>query len=190
MYSCFNKNYLYRQADQLKSIMRLVWEQHIYWTKMTINSIAYSLPDEKLVTDRLLRNATDMGNILKPFYGNAIGEQYSSLIKDHLVIAAELVKAAKANNQQAAMDAEKKWYRNGEQIAEFLSTINPYISRAEFRKMFFEHLANTKMEAVYTLQHNVNASIDIFDIMELQALQMADTITFAILNQFSQGHYV
>ena len=96
--------------------MRLVWEQHVYWTRMTIISMAFNLPDVDFVTARLLRNATDMGNLLKPFYGNKIAAKFSNLIREHLVIAAELVKAAKAGNQKAVADCRekmvRKWRRN------------------------------------------------------------------------------
>ncbi|GHI01180.1 hypothetical protein AM1BK_47220 [Neobacillus kokaensis] len=180
----FNIECMTEREDRLKSAMRLVWEQHVYWTRLTINSIAFNLPDEDANTARLLRNATDMGNLLKPFYGNRIVEKFTSLIRAHLVIAAELVKAAKAGNQRAAADAERRWYANGEEIAEFLSRINPFISRKEFQEMFFEHLALTKNEAVLILQQNFTASIEVFDKIELEALQMADTITFAIVKQF------
>ena len=102
--------------------MRLVWEQHVYWTRLTIISLAFNLPDVDFTTARLLRNATDMGNLLKPFYGNRIAARYSNLIREHLLIAVELVKAAKAGNQSAVAAIERRWYENGEEIAEFLST--------------------------------------------------------------------
>jgi hypothetical protein len=180
----FNSSCISKQEDSLKSSMRLVWEQHVYWTRMTIISLAFNLPDVAFVTARLLRNATDMGNLLKPYYGNKIAAEFSNLIREHLVIAVELVKAAKAGNQKAEAAAERRWYANGEEIAEFLSTINPYISKNEFKKMFFEHLALTKSEAVFILQKDFKSSIAVFDKIEAEALQMADTITIAIVKQF------
>ncbi|MCM3567955.1 acetylglutamate kinase [Neobacillus mesonae] len=182
----FNISCISEQEDRLKSAMRLVWEQHVYWTRMTINSIAFNLPDVDAVTARLLRNAPDMGNLLMPFYGNKIAAKFTSLIRAHLVIAAELVKAAKASNQRAAADAERRWYANGEEIAEFLSRINPFISRKEFQEMFFEHLALTKSEAVLILQQDFKASITVFDKIEAEALEMSDTITGAIVKQFQK----
>jgi hypothetical protein len=172
------------QKFRLSNAMRLVWEQHVYWTRMTINSIVFNLPDVDAVTARLLRNATDMGNLLKPFYGNRIAAEFSQLIREHLVIAAEIVKAAKAGNQKALAALERRWYANGEEIAEFLSRINPFISRKEFQAMFFEHLDLTIEEAEFTLQNNFQSSIAVFDIIEAEALQMADTITNAIVKQF------
>jgi hypothetical protein len=183
----FNHSCISEQEVRLSNAMRLVWEQHVYWTRMTINSIAFDLPDVDAVTARLLRNATDMGNLLKPFYGNGIAAKFSNLIRDHLVIAAELVKAAKAGDQKAAADAERRWYENGEEISEFLSRINPFISEEEFEEMFFEHLALTKQEAVLILQKNFQSSIAVFDKIEAEALQMADTITVAIVKQFPKS---
>jgi hypothetical protein len=172
------------QEVRLSNAMRMVWEQHVYWTRMTINSIAFDLPDIDAVTARLLQNAMDMGNLLKPFYGNRIAAKFSDLIREHLLIAADLVKAAKAGNRKAVVDAERRWYANGEEIAEFLSRINPFISRAEFQEMFFEHLALTTKEALYILQNKFQSSIAVFNKIEEEALQMADTITNAIMRQF------
>ncbi|MEH7356928.1 acetylglutamate kinase [Neobacillus drentensis] len=186
----FNSSCISEQEVRLKSSMRLVWEQHVYWTRMTINSIAFNLPDLDFNTARLLRNATDMGNLLKPYYGNKIAAKFSSLIREHLVIAAEIVKAAKAGNQIAVAALERRWYANGEEIAEFLNRINPFISLNEFREMFFEHLALTTKEAVFILQGDFKSSIAVFDKIELEALQMADTITNGIVEQFPKKFHI
>lgn len=169
---------------EFSNSMRLLWEQHVYWTRMTVNSIAFELPDEEPVTARLLQNATDMGDSLRPFYGNRIAGKYGSLIRDHLVVAAELVIAARDGDQRAAADARRRWFINGEEISEFVSKINPFISREEFQEMFFEHLELTELEAVLILQQNFRRSIAVFDEIERQALDMADTLTKAIVKQF------
>lgn len=93
-----------------------------------------------------------MGNLLRLYYGNNIAAKFSNLIREHLVIGAELVKAAKAGDQKAVAEIEPRWYANGAQISEFLSTINPFISEREFKKIFSEHLALTTREAVLMLQ--------------------------------------
>ncbi|CAG9612567.1 hypothetical protein BACCIP111899_01744 [Bacillus rhizoplanae] len=127
-----------------------------------------------------------MGNSLKPFYGQNAATKYSNLIKDHLVIAADLVKAAKAGDQHAASIAEKKWYANGDEIVEFLSSINPYIPKEKFRKMFYEHLALTKAEAVSMLKKDYQSGVQLYDKIEKEALEMADALTEGIVKQFPQ----
>ncbi|WP_325175637.1 acetylglutamate kinase [Paenibacillus sonchi] len=166
--------------------MRTLWEQHVAWTIITIRSLVYGLPDIDAVLPRLLQNAQDMGEALKPFYGAAAGDAYGQLIREHLVIAADLVKAAKAGDQAAAAAAEKKWYANGDQIVEFLSRLNPYLPKEEFRKMFYQHLALTKAEAVTLLQKDYKQSVQLYDPIEKGALAMADMLSTAIIKQFPQ----
>lgn len=170
----------------LSNHIRMLWEQHVYWTRMVILGIAFDLPDLDLVTDRLLRNPKDFEEALRPFYGDVIAGRFADLFTNHLTIASELVKAAKAGDSGAADDAEKRWYDNANQIANFLGSINPYWSEQEWQKMLYDHLAMTKTEAVDILTGNYADSIDIFDNIEQQALEMADLMTQGIVRQFSQ----
>ena len=101
------------EAMRIREQFRLLWEQHVYWTRMVILGIAFASPDLEETTARLLRNATDFGRIFRRFYGKAVGDEIERLIRNHLVIGGELVKAAKAGNTQAAAAIEKSWYENG-----------------------------------------------------------------------------
>ncbi|KFM99684.1 acetylglutamate kinase [Bacillus clarus] len=170
----------------LQGYMRSLWEQHVAWTRLAIISIIFNLPDVNVTVARLLRNATDMGNSLQPFYGENAVKKYSELIKDHLVIAADLVKAAKAGDQSAASAIEKKWYANGDEIVEFLNSINPYLPKEELKKMFYEHLALTKSEALAILNKDYEAGVKLYDKIEKEAIEMADAITEGIVKQFPQ----
>ncbi|MBM7552140.1 LysM peptidoglycan-binding domain-containing protein [Thalassobacillus pellis] len=171
---------------ELKSSMRSLWEEHVAWTRMAIISLTFNLPDVDEVITRLLQNATDMGDALKPLYGDEIGDQFGDLVREHLLIAADLVKAALEGNQQAAMEAEKKWYANADQIAAFLSTINPYLTEEEVKKMFYTHLDLTKTEAVLMINKEYEKDIQVYDEIEEQALGMSDAITDAIVKQFPE----
>ncbi|PGV60300.1 acetylglutamate kinase [Bacillus cereus] len=183
----FVRNYrVSKNENFLKGYMRSLWEQHVAWTRLAIIGIIFNLPDVNVTVGRLLQNATHMGLSLEPFYGENAVKKYSALIKDHLVIAADLVKAAKAGDQNAAAAIEKKWYANGDEIVEFLTSINPYIEKEEFRKMFYKHLALTKAEALAFLNKDYDASVKLYDKIEKEALEMADMITDAIVKQFPQ----
>jgi len=168
----------------LKSGMRMLWEEHVAWTRMTIISMAANLPDLDLVTGRLLRNAADFEAALKPLYGNEKASKFGSLMREHLVIAVQLVKAAKTGDSKAAADAEKKWYANADEIAAYLNSINPNLSRETLTAMLREHLALTKSEAVARLTGDYATDIALYDRIEKQALSMADALTEGIVRQF------
>jgi hypothetical protein len=78
---------------ELNQRLHALWEQHIYWTRLAINSIIDRNPDEAVTTARLLRNADDLAAVLEPLYGAAIAARFRELMQGHLTIAAELGKA-------------------------------------------------------------------------------------------------
>ncbi|WP_066300731.1 acetylglutamate kinase [Bacillus sp. FJAT-29937] len=168
----------------LNNLWRVLWEEHVAWTRMAIISIVFKLPDKDFVIKRLLHNATDMGNVMRKFYGNRIGDRFAQLIKEHLVLAADLVTAAAAGNTNAANIAERKWYANADQIAIFLNSINPNWSVKGVREMMYEHLRLTKSEAVYMITKDFASDVAIFDQIQKQALGMADEFTSGIIKQF------
>lgn len=171
------------EADFM-AMNRLLWMEHVNWTRMTIISIVFNLPDLPFVQQRLLRNATDLGNCLRPFYGDSVADRYAALIKEHLVIAAQLVTAAAKGDATTAEAKEREWYRNADDIAFFLHTINPYLSREAVQKMFYTHLALTKNEAVTMIQKDYQADVEVFDEIEAEALAMSDMIASTIVMQF------
>ncbi len=175
-----------KDEQTLSNHLRMLWEQHVYWTRLVILSMAFGLPDTQVVTNRLLRNPKDFEAALRPLYGEEKAAKFANLFTSHLTIAAELVKAAKANNSAAAADAEKRWYANADQIAAFLASINPHWSEQEWRKMLYDHLAMTKKEAVDILTQKYTDSVNVFESIEQQALTMADYMTQGIVRQFPQ----
>src|SRR5919198_1952272 len=114
---------------QLKLALRDLWVDHIVYTRNYIISFAAGLPDTNIVAQRLLKNQEDLGNAIKPFYGNEAGDKLTSLLKGHILGAVEILKAAKAGNTTGAAAAEKNWYDNADEIATFLSAANPNWSK-------------------------------------------------------------
>ncbi|OPX90813.1 MAG: hypothetical protein A4E52_00708 [Pelotomaculum sp. PtaB.Bin013] len=162
----------------------MLWEQHDVWTWSTITSIVFGLPNVDAVVARLLRNPVDFEHALLPFYGERIAAKFRDLLKDHLVIAADLVKAAKAGDNKAAAEAERKWYANADAIAVFLGSINPYWSQEQWRMMMYRHLALVKAEAVNMLAGKYEASIAAYDENEIHTLGMADVMAEGLIKQF------
>ena len=180
----YDANEISKSQLDLSDYLRGLWEQHVTWTRLTILSLVFDLPDIELVTNRLLRNPKDFDALLKLFYGNEKASTFADLFTKHLVIAAELIKAAKAGDTNAAADAEKRWYANADQIVDFLAGINPYWAQEDWKSMLYKHLAMTKDEAVNMLTGKYLDSINGFDQIEEQALLMADMMTNGIVNQF------
>ena len=112
------------------------------YTRNYIISFVAGLPDTNFAAQRLLKNQVDIGNAIKPYYGNEAGNKLTSLLKGHIMGAVELLKAAKAGNTTGVAAAEKKWNSNADQIATFLSTANPNWSKADLKTMLDNYLSS------------------------------------------------
>ena len=172
-------------AQAFHDAMRKLWEDHITWTRLTIVSLSNDLPDTGPTVQRLLQNQDDIGDAIKPFYGDAAGEQLSALLRDHILIAAEIIQDAKAGDTAAQNDAIARWYANADDIAVFLNSANPENwPLDEMKAMMREHLDLTLQEAVSYLTGDHAASIAAYDQIHLQALDMADMLSEGIIRQF------
>jgi hypothetical protein len=173
------------QRVALHDEMRRLWEDHITWTRLFIVSASADLPDTQATTQRLLRNQRDIGDAIKPFYGRAAGERLTSLLRDHIAVAADLVLAAKVGDQAAVERHSSAWYRNAGEIADFLHEANRrHWPRREMRSMMREHLDLTLDEAVAHLQRDHHADVRAYDRIHRQILTMADMLSDGIAAQF------
>jgi hypothetical protein len=172
------------KATKLVLALRDLWVDHTGWTRNYIISFVAGLPDTNLVAQRLLKNQEDIGNAIKPFYGTEAGNKLTSLLKDHIMGAVDLLKAAKAGNKTGAAAAEKKWYDNADQIATFLSKANPNWSKVALKNMLDNHLALTKAEAVARLTGNYATDIATYDKVRQEANMMSDALVDGIVKQF------
>lgn len=168
----------------LINVFRKLWYEHVFWTRMFIISTVSELKDLQLVTQRLLQNPVDFEKVLNKFYGPAKSKRFENLLKEHLLIAADLVNAAKAGNTQLVNSTRIKWYKNADEIAEFLSSINKFWSKGQWQRMLYDHLKMTENEAVYRLTSQYANDIENFDNIQNQAIKMADYMAEGIINEF------
>jgi hypothetical protein len=165
--------------------MRKLWEDHIVWTRMAIIGIVDDRPDQSFAVERLLQNQDDIGDAIKPFYGDAAGDALSTLLRDHILIAADLIAAARAGDEAALRDAQARWTANAGEIATFLASANPRAWTAgELEAMLGEHLRLRTNEAVARLQGDWAADVAAYDAIHLHALGMADLLSTGIVAQF------
>jgi hypothetical protein len=165
--------------------MRKLWEDHIVWTRAFIISVAHDLPDAGPTATRLLQNQVDIGDALEPFYGAANAQSVTDLLTEHILIAAELLTAAKAGDGDAVAAALEAWYENGDEIAAALSGLNPRNwDEDELAEMMVEHLDTTLAEALSRLGGNFAQDIADYEVVHLHILEMADFLSNGIIRQF------
>ena len=174
-----------RPAVKFRNQMRKLWEDHIVWTRMFIVGSVAGLEDANTAAGRLLANQDDIGDAVKPYYGDVAGEQLSTLLRDHILIAADLLTAAKNGDSGGVEEANARWNDNANEIADFLSAANPRNwPQAEMRDMMADHLEWTLAEAVARLNADWDADVAAYDRIHRDILHMADMLSIGIIKQF------
>lgn len=174
------------QAAQLRVNMHKLWEDHVTWTRNVILNIIDGLPGTDQAVARLLKNQDDIGNAIKPVYGEAAGAELTRLLREHITTAADLLKAAKAGDNTAFQDANKKWVANADEISAFLSKANPNWKLEDMKKMMHDHLDLTTQEATARLKKDYDADVKAYDKVHDEILMMADMLAEGIVKQFPE----
>jgi len=165
--------------------MRKLWEDHITWTRLAIISLEGGTPDTTATVARLLRNQADLGNAVKPFYGAAAGNKLTGLLRQHILIAADLIAAAKEGDNAKVAQVQARWTANADQIAVLLHSANPhYWPVAALKAEMHMHLKLTTEEAVAHLQGKWTADVAAYDQVHRHILHMSDLLADGIVAQF------
>ena len=163
---------------------RQLWMEHSVWTAFTILSLVQNLPEAEVYTQRLLRNPTDFAAALEPFYGEEAAQRFGQLLSEHLKIAAEIVKTALAGDNNAMTDADRRWHENANEIAMLLASLNSMWSEEDWMAMMYEHLDNVSAFAETLIAGDYQGSVNAYDQMLAQVLEMGDMMAEGIAMQF------
>jgi hypothetical protein len=170
-------------AAALKQDMRKLWTDHVVWTRDYIIAALGDQPDAGAAANRLMKNQEDIGQAIAKVYGDAAGQQLTTLLKGHISIAVDLVKAAKAGDKVAQQQADARWQQNAVQTADFLSKANPNWPRATLLDLMKMHLSTTTNEVVARLNKNWEEDVRAFDTVYDHILKMSDAIAEGIIKQ-------
>lgn len=171
------------QQTQLLCTFQRLWIEHVLWTRAFLVSTASGFGDLNDTTKRLLRNPSDFADAMRPFYGNN-AQKFGDLLSQHLQIAAALVNAAKTGDTNTVTQQRIEWYANADSIADFLGGINPYWNSQAWRSLLYDHLKMTENEAVQILNGQYAQSIEQYDAIQNEAVQMGQYMAGGIINQF------
>ena len=170
--------------ETLHVSMRALWQDHVTWTRVYIISAVGGLPDAPFAAERLLRNQDDIGDAIRPLYGDAAGDRLTALLREHITGAAELVTAAIEGDPQALSAANAAWYANADEISSFLAEANPAWPLEDVRAMMHAHLDQLIVETMARITGDWVGDVAAYDEIVTHILMMADVLSGGIATQF------
>jgi hypothetical protein len=172
--------------SSLTAAMRRLWADHVIWTRQYVVAAVGDTPDAQAAAGRLLKNQEDIGNAVVPFYGEPAGAGLTDLLKQHIMIAVDLIEAAKAGDEAKFSEQDAAWDANAKEIASFLSGANPHLPEGDVYDLLNLHLSLTKGEVVARLEQNWDADVAAFDEIFTEVMTIADALSDGLVKQFPE----
>jgi hypothetical protein len=169
----------------LRRAMDRLWSDHVFWTRNYIVAGLAGAEDAGAAAERLLRNQEDIGNALVPFYGEQAGAGLTVLLKQHILIAADMV--GMANKKQFGEpfeELEARWSQNAAHIAGYMNALNPYWPLADVQDLLGQHLFITLEEVRARFEGDWEADVRHFDDILTEILTMSAALSAGLVRQF------
>jgi hypothetical protein len=170
----------------LTRAMQRLWTDHVVWTRLYVIAAVDDRPEAEAAAGRLLKNQEHIGAAIVPFYGRDAGAQLTDLLKQHILIAVDLIVAAKAGDNAKFATYDKKWDENALEIASFLAGANSNWPKKALVDLLNLHLSLTKDEVVARLEKDYQKDAEVFDQILTEILTMSDALSAGIVKQFPE----
>ena len=170
--------------EPVRLALRKLWSDHVIWTRSYIVAAVADAPEAGAAAERLLKNQEDIGAAVAGYYGQAAGDGLTGLLKEHIMIAVDLVAAAKSDDEAAFANHDARWTANIREIARFLAGANPNWPEADVFDLLALHLKLTKDETVARIGGDWTADVKAFDDIFNEIMVLADALHDGIVAQF------
>ena len=172
-------------VSELQQNLRDLWVGHIFWVRHVVSNIATNDPEERDAAEKeVVANTRQIASTLTPFYGDAASEKLFNLLDANIGAVREYSEATAAGDRRQKDAALAHLSSNADEIADFLSHLNPYLQKDIVRGLIATHGAH------HVLQINQYKAKDYaplgatWPMMRQHVYVIADTLTTALAKQF------
>lgn len=161
---------------------RTIWRDLATWTRAYLASMHGGLGDAELIREKLGELREKAVNIFSIVFGEKLADEYVKLLFDFDTIFASLVDAQVNGDTDKINEYTKQLYENSDQIAAFLSQINPYWVESSWKDLLYRFNQKLIEQSSTFLNRQFQENINIFDqILNLTSI-IGDYYSQGILN--------
>lgn len=169
----------------LINTLRKFWFELPMWRRDYLVSYAANLGDVEILGNKLYNMPTEIGDVLEAFLGNTIARKIEGMIREQIVIGAQIMFEEKEDNIEAINENTTRLYQNVDQMAAYLAQINPYWDEQTWKNLLYDYYRTSLLEMVTVLAKKYQESIVLYESMEDQALNIADYMVEGLIPYFT-----
>ena len=169
----------------MKKDLRDLWLGHIYWVQHAVlNNTTNNPAARDAVKKEVDNNTKEIASTISPFYGESASQKLYRLLDINIGAVRAYSQATVAGDTRGQDAALARLESNADDIAEFLSHLNPYLHKDNVRGLIAAHGAH------HVLQINLHKRKDYaqleatWPMMRQHVYLISDTIAMALVKQF------
>lgn len=159
---------------------RVYWRERAVWLRAMMGSNYLNTGSAEHVFAYIINITQRLTEILIPFFGREISEQYSQLLTQSNIMIRELIEAQLSNDLERINQLVNSLYQNNQERAALLSSINPFWNEVQLKYLMDTYLLLTIEQANALASGNYNNSVFLFDQLMAQADLMGDYFAYGI----------
>lgn len=176
----------YDEMNEIFGVM-MFWFELVTWVRNYMLSRYLNLGSTEAVFQRLLRVPADYINALRQVFGDMVTEDYIQLFYTYIDLIDAFITAQMEGNIDEINRVTQLLYKNADERAAFIASLNPYWDETEWRNRLYNNLRSTIDESTSFLAGDYARNIDIFSTILDQAESTGNYFTeglFRYLNTF------
>lgn len=180
-----NREYLPRGQVSLNNRLRRLWSQLAMWRREYLIALASGFGDLKLVEERLYNVTTDFGNVFESFFGVEVANRMEYYFTVQASFLNEIAHAIKSGDNEAVNNVTRRLYENVDDMAAYLSAINPYWNQVNMKSLLYDYYRLTLIESVNILSGNLEEAARLYEDLEDYVLEIADYLAQGFIRYFT-----
>ena len=173
------------RVAEMQQTLRDLWVGHIFWVRHVVSNIATNDPEERdAAENEVVTNTKQIAHTMAPFYGEAASEKLFSLLDLNISAVREYSEATVAENKQQQDAALAHLASNADEIADFLSHLNPYLQKDTVRALIETQGAHHVLQINRYKTKDYAPLVATWPMMRQHIYVIADTLTTALAKQF------
>ena len=168
----------------LHTNMRKLCENHSNGMRNILFCLIDDLPGKAEAMQNLLENRLEIGNSIKPYYGDLIGNIFSEYLRLHIMLSIEAIKAIKKQDHEIIEAIDKRWKDNADELAIFMSKANPKWNLEDLKIMLGQYVELSQEQILHRFARNYEGDVIAYEKLHSALLHISDFVSSGIALQF------
>ena len=170
---------------ELSNTIRRSWVNTAGWIRNFILSSVFGILERDTIVRRLYQTIDETGIFYTQYYGEEVGNRVRTIYQNYFRDVDSMIEAYQSGNMEAIEQARASMYKDADEFAALLSSINRFWDYATLQALFYVLVESTEGEIAGVITGDYEKEVAAYDQYVEQIYDISDELTYGMIRQFS-----